>query len=52
MQDHQEESKRRQEEIQPRDHTRNDHGIKELEERPKNAEVRARQTDHTPGKAQ
>ena len=38
-------------EIQPRDHTRNDHGIKEPEESPKNAEARTRQTDHTPGQA-
>ena len=33
MQDHQKESKRGHQEIQPRDHTRNDHGIKEREER-------------------
>ena len=36
-------------EIQPRDHMRNDHGIKEPEESPKNAEDKPRQTDHTPG---
>ena len=38
-------------EIQPRDHTRNDHGIKEPDESLKNAEVRPKQTDHTPGQA-
>ena len=49
MQDHQNESKRGHQEIQPRDHTINDHGIKEPDESPKNAEARPRQTDHTPG---
>ena len=51
MQDHKKESKRGHQEIQPRDHTRNDRGIKEPEESPKNAEARSRETDHTPGKA-
>ena len=37
--------------IQPRDHKRNDHDIKEPEASPKNAEARPRQTDHTPRKA-
>ena len=46
MQDHQEEG---HQEIQPRDHTRNNHGIKEPEESPKNAKARPRQTDHTHG---
>ena len=48
MQDHQKESKREHLEIQPRDHTRNDHGIKEPEESQRNAETRQRQTDRTP----
>ena len=39
MQDHQEE---RLQEIQPRDHIRNDHGIEEPEGSPKNAEDRPR----------
>ena len=51
MQVHQKESKREHHEIQPRDHTRNDHGLKEPEESPKNAEVRPRQTGHTSGQA-
>ena len=37
--------------MKPRDHRRNDHGIKKSEESPKNAEARPRQTYHTPGKA-
>ena len=48
MQDHQKESERGDQEILTRDHTRNDHDIKEPEEYPKNAEVR---TDHTPRQA-
>ena len=40
MQDHQKESKRGHQEIQPSDHTRHDHGIKEDEESLKNAEDR------------
>ena len=40
MQDHQKESKRGHQEIQPRDHTRNDHDIKEPEESTKNPEAR------------
>ena len=41
MQNHQLEIQARgHQEIQPRDHTRNDHGIKEPEESPKNAEAR------------
>ena len=51
MQDHQTESKRVHQEIQRIDHTRNDHGINESEESPKNVEARPRQTrqsDHTP----
>ena len=32
--------------MKPRYHTRNDHGIKELEESLKNAEARPRQTNH------
>ena len=47
MQDHQKESNRRHQEIQPRNHTRNDHYIKEPEESPKNAKA-SRQTNHTP----
>ena len=47
MQDHQKESKRGQQDIQPRDHTRNDHDIKEPEESKKNAEARLRQIYHT-----
>ena len=37
--------------INPRYHTRNNHAIKESEESPNNAEVRPRQTDHTPRQA-
>ena len=48
MQDHQKQSKGGHEEIQPRDHMRNDLGTNEPEENPKNAEARPRQTDHTP----
>ena len=48
VQDHQTESKRGHKEIQPRDHTRNDHGFKEPEESPQNAEATPRYTDHTP----
>ena len=51
MQDHQKESKRGHHEVQPREHMRNDHGIKESEESPKNAEARPRQNEHTPGQA-
>jgi len=40
-------SMRRHEEMQQRDHMRNDHDIKELEESLKNPEARLRQTDHT-----
>ena len=47
MQDHQNENKRGQQEIQLRDHTIN--GIKEPDESAKIAEARPRQTDHTPG---
>ena len=50
MQDHQKESKRGHQDIQPIYHTRNDHGIKQPEESPANEEARPRQTDHTPGK--
>ena len=35
-------------EIQPRYHTKNDHGIIESEESQQTAETRQRQTDHTP----
>ena len=49
MQDHQKERKSGHQEIQPRDHLRNDHGIKESEESPKNAEARPKQTYYTPG---
>ena len=48
---HQKESKRGHQEIQPRNHTRHDHGIKEPDESPKNAEARPRQSDHTLRKA-
>ena len=51
MQDYQEEIKRGHQDIQPRDHTINDNGIKEPVESPKNAEARPRQTGHTPGQA-
>ena len=51
MQDYQNESKRVHQEIQPRDHTRNDHDIKEPDESVKNAEARPVQTDHTPRQA-
>ena len=51
MQDHQKESKNGHQEINPRYHTRNNHAIKESEESPNNAEVRPRQTDHTPRQA-
>ena len=47
MQDHQKESKRGHTETQPRDHTRNKHGIKEPEECMKTAYTRLRQTDYT-----
>ena len=40
-------NKRGHQEIQPRDRTGSDHGIKELEESQKNAEARARIIDHT-----
>ena len=40
MQNHEKESKRGHQEIQPIDYTRNDHGIKEPEESPKKAEAR------------
>ena len=40
MQDHLKESKRGHQEIQPRDHIRNVHNIKEPEESQKNAEAR------------
>ena len=46
MQDHQKESKRGHQEIQQRDHKRNDDDIKEPKNNPKNAEDRPRQTDH------
>ena len=39
MQDHQKESKRGHQEIQTRDHTRNDHDVKEPEESTKKAEA-------------
>ena len=52
MQDHQKESKREYQEIQPRDHTRNDHGIKEPEEIPKYADARPKQTDDTSRQAE
>ena len=42
MKDNKKETKIRHQEIQPRDHTRNNHGIKEPEESPKNAEARPR----------
>ena len=42
MQDHQKESNIEHQEIHPRDHTRNDRGIKDLEESPKNAETALR----------
>ena len=45
---HQNESKRGHQEIQPRAHTRNNHGIKEPDDSPKYAEARVRQTDHIP----
>ena len=48
MQDHEKESKRRHQEIQPRDHIRNVHSIKEPEESQKNAEGRPISTHHTP----
>ena len=51
MQDHQTESKRGHQEIQQRDHTRNDRDIKKFEESQKNAEGRPRQTIHTPRQA-
>ena len=51
MQDNQQESKRGHQKIQPRNHTRNDHDIKEPEESPKNAEARPRHTDHIHGQA-
>ena len=38
-------------EIQPKDYTRNDHDINEPEESPKNAEAGRRQTDLTLGQA-
>ena len=47
MQDHQKESKRGYQEIEQKGHTRNDSGIKEPEENPKNTEDRPTQTDHT-----
>ena len=47
MQDNQKESERGHDEIHPRNYTRSDHEIKDPEERPKNAEARPRQTDHT-----
>ena len=43
MQDHQKESKKRYKEIQPRNHTRNNHDIIEREEIMKNAEAKTRQ---------
>ena len=46
IQDHQKESKTGHQEIQPRDHTRNDHGIKQPDESPKNAKARPRQINH------
>ena len=51
MPDHQEESKRGHQEIQPRDHMRNDRNIKEPEKSPENANAWPRQTDHTPRQA-
>ena len=51
MQDHQKETKRGHQEIQPIDNKRNDHGTKDPEESPKNIETRTRQTDHHPGQA-
>ena len=48
MRNHHNERKRGHQEIQPRDYTRNYYGITEREERPKTAEARPRQTDHTP----
>ena len=51
MQKYTRSSKRKQkrhQEIQPRYHTRNDHGIIESEESQQTAETRPRQTDHTP----
>ena len=51
MQDHKKESKREHQEIQPRDHIRNDYGIKGSVESPKNAETRPRLTEYTHRKA-
>ena len=51
MQDPQNDGKREHQEIQPRDHTRNNHDIKEPEESPKYAEAKPRRTDHTPRQA-
>ena len=44
-------SMRRHEEMQQRDHTRNGRDIRELEDSLKNSEARLRQTDHTPRQA-
>ena len=49
MRDHQKEIKTGYQEIQPRDHSRNDRDIKAPEDSPKNAEAKPRQTDYTPG---
>ena len=51
MLDHQKESKRGLQEIQPRHRTRNYHDIKEPEECQMNAKARPRHTDHTPKQA-
>ena len=51
MQDHQKESEREHQEIQPTDHMRNDHGIQEPEESQKNAVAMSIQTYYTPGQS-
>ena len=51
MQHNKKASKRGQQEVQPRNQTRNYHDIKEPEKSPKNAETRLRQTDNTPKQA-
>ena len=49
MQDHQKERKKGHQKIQPRDHTRNDHDIREPAGCQKSAQCRPRQTENTPG---
>ena len=52
MQDHQNASNRGHQEIQPRDHTRNDSDMQEPEESLKNFKARPRQTNHIPRQAE